>query len=188
MNNTLIIVGHPTYESSFTTKTITEFLNATPEFLTGSLKIRNLISLYPDYKIDIDAEQDALSWADVVVLQFPFYWYSVPAILKLWMDEVFSYGFAYGKTGNKMNGKKLLLSFSTGGPQEAYAAGARNNFNIEELLFPIKQTSNLMGTQWENPLVSFGMVNISGIESDKTVTVEKAKLHALKLYELCQKA
>ncbi len=183
MKNTLIIIGHPNFETSFTTKTVVDYLVDTTEYGDEILKVRNLISLYPDYKINIEAEQDALRWAETVVLQFPFYWYSVPGILKTWMDEVFRYGFAYGKTGDKMKGKSLLLSFSTGGPLEAYAHGARNNFEIEELLFPIKQTSNLMGTIWEEPVVSFGMANIPGIETDKTETIIKAKLHAEKLYQ-----
>lgn len=184
MKNTLIIIGHPNFDTSITSKAVVDYLVETTEYSVESLKVRNLISLYPDYKINIEAEQDALLWAKTVVLQFPFYWYSVPGVLKAWMDEVFEYGFAYGKTGDKMKGKNLLLSFSTGGPQEAYAHGARNNFEINELLYPIKQTSNLMGTVWIEPIVSFGMANIPGIETDKSSTMQKATDHAKKLYEL----
>lgn len=148
---------------------------------------RNLIELYPDYKINKRAEQEALLWADIVVLQFPFYWYSVPGILKTWMDEIFEYGFAFGKTGDKMKGKHLILSFSTGGSLDAYAHGARNNYEIDELLYPIKQTSNLMGTIWEQPIVSFGMANISGIESNKTEMANRAKQHAEILFATLKK-
>jgi len=184
MKNTLIIIGHPHLETSITSKIVAEFIAETEGYAGGNLKIRNLCLLYPNYKIDVQAEQEALLWAETVVLQFPFYWYSVPGILKTWMDEVFEYGFAYGKTGDKMKGKNLILSFSTGGPQEAYSHGARNNFEINELLYPIKQTSNLMGTVWIEPLVSFGMANIPGIETDKSSTMQKATDHAKKLYEL----
>lgn len=183
MKNTLVIVGHPHFETSVSTKTIVGFLSQTKEFKNSFVAIRNLATLYPDYKIDIAAEQDALLWAEVVVLQFPFYWYNVPGILKIWIDEVLQYGFAYGKTGDKLKGKHLLLSFTTGGPQEAYAHGARNNFEIEELLYPLKQTSNLIGTFWHEPVVNFSMVNIPGIGVDKSVIEQKAKLHAKTLYE-----
>jgi putative NADPH-quinone reductase len=97
------------------------------------------------------------------------------------------YGFAYGKTGDKLKGKNLLLSFSTGGPQEAYMHGGRNNFEIEELLYPLKQTSNLIGTNWMEPVVSFGMVNIRGIDIDKTTIIKKATEHAQKLYDILHK-
>ena len=183
MKKTLIIAAHPNIITSVTTRQITEYLNDTNESKAGDILVRNLIKLYPDYKIDKKAEQEALMWAEIIVLQFPFYWYSVPGILKTWVDEVLEYGFAYGKTGDKLKGKLLLLSFSTGGPLEAYTHGGRNNFEIEELLYPLKQTSNLIGTSWVEPIVSFGMVNIPGIESDKTLIIQKATEHAQKLYQ-----
>jgi len=183
MKNTLIIVGHPNLETSTTSKTIVNFLKSTQEFENKKLVIRNLASLYPNTKIDVLAEQEALLWAETIVLQFPFYWYSVPGILKTWIDEVLQYGFAYGRTGDKLKGKKLLLSFSTGGPQEAYTLGGRNNYEIEALLAPLKQTSNLIGTDWETPVVSFAMVNIPGIDIDKNNLVQKAEVHARILYQ-----
>jgi glutathione-regulated potassium-efflux system ancillary protein KefG len=48
---------------------------------------------------------EALVEADTVALQFPFHWYSVPGILKEWIDRVLSYSFAYGSTGTKLHGK-----------------------------------------------------------------------------------
>lgn len=183
MNKTLIIVGHPDLETSTTSKTIINFLRSTKEYESKNLIINNLGKLYTNATIDILAEQEALLWAETIVLQFPFYWYSVPGILKRWIDEVMQYGFAYGRTGDKLHGKKLLLSFSTGGPQEAYSHTGRNNYEIEELLSPLKQTSNLIGTVWQEPLVSFSMVNIPGIEIDKTIMEQKAIEHANKLYE-----
>ncbi len=183
MKKTLIIVGHPYFAQSTTTRTIVDFLSTTKEFENNELIIRNLPALYPNFKIDIVAEQEALLWAETIVLQFPFYWYSVPGILKTWIDEVLQYGFAYGRTGDKLKGKKLLLSFSTGGPQEAYTLGGRNNYEIEALLAPLKQTSNLIGTDWETPLVSFAMVNIPGIDIDKNNLVQKAEVHANILYQ-----
>ncbi len=183
MKNTLLIIGHPNLDTSTTSKTIFNFLSSTKEFENKKLVIRNLASLYPNNQIDILAEQEALLWAETIVLQFPFYWYSVPGILKTWIDEVFQYGFAYGRTGDKLKDKHLLLSFSTGGPQEAYMHGGRNNFEIEELLYPLKQTSNLIGTKWEEPIVSYAMVNIPGIDIDKSVIEKKAIEHAQKLYQ-----
>jgi len=183
MKNTLLIIGHPNLDTSTTSKTIFNFLSSTKEFENKKLVIRNLASLYPNNQIDILAEQEALLWAENIVLQFPFYWYSVPGILKTWIDEVFQYGFAYGRTGDKLKDKHLLLSFSTGGPQEAYMHGGRNNFEIEELLYPLKQTSNLIGTKWEEPIVSYAMVNIPGIDIDKSVIEKKAIEHAQKLYQ-----
>lgn len=45
---------------------------------------------------DITNEQNKLLWADTVILQFPLWWFSMPAILKGWVERVYAYGFAYG--------------------------------------------------------------------------------------------
>ena len=64
---------------------------------------------------DILAEQRKLLWCDVLILQFPLWWYAVPALMKGWIDRVFTYGFAYGQ-GRKLEGKRAMLVMTTGGP------------------------------------------------------------------------
>lgn len=89
---------------------------------------------------DIVAEQNKLSQADFVILNFPLWWFSVPAIMKGWVDRVFTTGFAYG--GGKMydrgglKGKKAMLSLTTGGPASMYSSTGLNG-EIEQILFPI---------------------------------------------------
>lgn len=185
----LIINGHPDLDHSVSNKTIidTVLLLADENNCSSDIELRSLAKLYPDYKIDKKAEQDALLNADIIVLQFPFFWYSVPAILKLWIDTVLEYGFAYGKTGNKLHGKKLLLSLTTGGPEDAYSESGRNHYQITDLVRPLIQTSNLIGTQFLEPVVSFGMPNIPGIDSNHEIITAKAVEHAQKLYKIITK-
>jgi NAD(P)H dehydrogenase (quinone) len=45
---------------------------------------------------DIVREQEKLVWADAVILLFPMRWFSMPAILKGWVERIYVYGFAYG--------------------------------------------------------------------------------------------
>jgi glutathione-regulated potassium-efflux system ancillary protein KefF len=61
--------------------------------------VHSLYDLYPDFDIDVDAEQAALKHADLVVWMHPIYWYSVPAMLKHWFDVVLLRGWAYGEGG-----------------------------------------------------------------------------------------
>ena len=75
MQNVLIISGHPNLSESIGNATI---LDEVAKALPGA-KIRFLDALYPDYRIDVAREQQALLEADVIVWQFPFSWYSVPA-------------------------------------------------------------------------------------------------------------
>jgi NAD(P)H dehydrogenase (quinone) len=80
-----------------------------------------------------------------VILQFPLWWFGMPAILKGWVDRVFAYGLAYGfkGAGNRyrygdgaFKGKRALLSVAVGGPENDYSARGING-PLEQLLFPI---------------------------------------------------
>ncbi len=97
---------------------------------------------------DVKAEQEKLLWADALILQFPLWWYAMPAILKGWVDRVYAYGFAYGvgehsdtHWGDRFGegifaGKCAMLIVTTGGWEEHYAARGING-PIDDLLFPI---------------------------------------------------
>ena len=97
---------------------------------------------------DVRAEQEKLLWADMLILQFPLWWYSMPAILKGWVDRVYAYGFAYGVGEHSdtywgdrfgegtLAGKRAMLIVTTGGWEEHYAPRGVNG-PIDDLLFPI---------------------------------------------------
>ncbi|TIU21496.1 MAG: NAD(P)H-dependent oxidoreductase, partial [Mesorhizobium sp.] len=97
---------------------------------------------------DVKAEIDKLLWADTLILQFPLWWYAMPAILKGWVDRVYAYGFAYGvgehsdkRWGDRFGegtlaGKRAMLIVTTGGWEEHYSARGVNG-PIDDLLFPI---------------------------------------------------
>lgn len=117
MKKVLVISGHTDLATSVANKTI---LDTIGQYLPET-EIVKLDTLYPDFKIDVDAEQQRLLKADIIVLQFPIFWYSAPSILERWMEETFRHGFSHGSTGNKLKGKKMILSFTTGAPQEMYS-------------------------------------------------------------------
>lgn len=98
---------------------------------------------------DIAREQDKLRWADAVILQFPLWWFSMPAILKGWVERVYAYGFAYGvgehsdrhwgdRYGEgRLAGKRAMLVVTTGGWASHYAPRGING-PIDDILFPIQ--------------------------------------------------
>ncbi|WP_170328485.1 NAD(P)H-dependent oxidoreductase [Ruegeria arenilitoris] len=110
-----------------------------------------------EMRFDIEAEQELLLAHDRIVFQFPFYWYSAPPVMKAWMDQVLSYGFAYGPGGDKLKGRELLILVSTGGPEHSYHAGGYNSFTMSEFLKPYQQTANLAGMTYLRPFVIHGM-------------------------------
>jgi putative NADPH-quinone reductase len=120
-----------------------------------NVTVNQLNKHYPDGNIDVAREQQLLLSHDVVVLQFPFYWYSTPALLKEWQDAVLAYGFAYGAGGDKLKGKQLMIATTTGGPAEAYQAGGYNQYSLSELLRPLQATANLAGLAY-HPIFSVG--------------------------------
>lgn len=114
---------------------------------------------YPDFQLDVEAEQDLLRAHDLIVFQHPFYWYSCPALFKEWMDKVLTYGFAYPpKEGTALHGKHWLSVITTGGPDWAYQAGGYNNFSMSELLKPLQQTAYLCGMRWHPPFIVHGVL------------------------------
>ncbi|PSW17645.1 flavodoxin family protein [Photobacterium sanctipauli] len=177
MSKVVIISGHPNLEESFTNTVILNEMEAGLE----DVAIRRLDTLYPNYQIDIEAEQQALLEADVIVLQFPFYWYSVPALMKKWIDDVFSYNFAFGSKGDKLKGKDFILSFTIGGPEESYDPLGYNHFSIEELMRPLQQTAYLAGMNYHKPVYTHRMVYIPNVYNELDEVQGRAKDHADRL-------
>lgn len=146
--NILVLHVHPRPRSSVV-------LAAMLKAIAGldGVTIRDLNAAYPDYAIDVAAEQESLLAHDVVVFQHPFYWYSSPAILKEWQDLVLENGWAYGPGGTRLAGKFLLSAISTGGSDEAYHHTGRNRFEMDELLTPFNQTAYLCSMAYLTPFV-----------------------------------
>jgi len=177
MKKTLVIVAHPGLESGSLANRI---IIDTVETLPG-VAVRRLYQIYPDFAIDVEAEQRALLEADRIVFQFPFYWYSVPGLFKEWMDRVLTYGFAYGSDGDKLKGKELLVSTTVGGPEASYGPDGYNHFTVDALLAPLEQTANLTGMLWQPPLRTHGMIYIEGVYNEKAEVEARARVHAQQL-------
>lgn len=176
MQNVLIISGHPNLQESVGNATILhDVAQALPQ-----AEIRRLDTLYPDYQIDVAAEQAALLKADVIVWQFPFSWYSVPGLMKLWIDQVMVHGFAHGSTA-KLGGKKLILSFTTGAPQALYTADGFFGHTIEDYLIQFETTARLCNLDLQPPVYTSG-ISYAG-RDDALIAQQKmaAKEHAARL-------
>jgi putative NADPH-quinone reductase len=111
---------------------------------------------YPRFDINADIEQQRLLDHDVILFQFPMFWYSTPSIIKEWQDLVLEHGFAYGAGGDKLNGKTLMLAITAAGPEDAYSAGGYQNYPMRDFLRPLEQTARLCGMRFPPPYVLFG--------------------------------
>ena len=110
---------------------------------------------YPRFDIDVEKEQQRLLDHDVVLFQFPLFWYSTPAILKEWQDLVLEHGFAYGSGGDRLEGKRMMIAVTAAGPDDAYSAGGYQHYPIRDFLRPLEQTARLCGMEFPAPYVLF---------------------------------
>ncbi|HDW3730358.1 TPA: NAD(P)H-dependent oxidoreductase, partial [Escherichia coli] len=126
---------------------------------------------------------ESLLRADVIVWQFPFSWYGLPGLMKKWLDEVFVHGFAHGSTA-KLGGKKLILSFTTGAPEELYTVDSFFGHTIEEYLIPFETTARLCNLELLAPVYTCG-ISYADRDADKIAQQKTlAREHASRLVEL----
>lgn len=176
----LIILAHPDIDKSFANKTI---INELREMEPG-IEVRNITSLYPDYKIVAKAEQEVLLKHQTIIFQYPFYWYNMPAILKHWFDVVFEYQFAYGSQGDKLKGKNFIPSFTVGAPEKEYYTLGEHHFHVNEFCRNLEQTAYYARMNYINPIYFHGTSVAAGYTEQEIKT--KAKAHASKLLSLIQ--
>ena len=177
MKNILVISGHPDLSQSVASATILDQISQQ----LPAAEIRRLDSLYPTQAFDIAAEQQALLNADIIVWQFPFSWYSLPGLMKSWLDKVFLHGFSHGSTA-KLAGKKLLLSFTTGGPQEVYSAEGFFKHTVDDYLTQFETTALLCQLDYQAPIYTTG-ISYASRDDQQKIDAQKAlcKHHADKL-------
>lgn len=173
MKNILVVSGHTDLNDSVANKLILETLQKQ----LPDAEFDFLDSLYPDFKIDVKAEQEKLIKADVIVLQFPVFWYSYPSLMHKWMEDVFVFGFSHG-TGKALNGKTLVASLTSGAPEEAY----QQNLTIDNLLEPLKQTAALCKMNRAEFVYTGGVSYALRNDPEKRKEIEnKALTHAQRL-------
>jgi glutathione-regulated potassium-efflux system ancillary protein KefF len=80
----------------------------------------------------------------------------MPALMKLWVDDVLAFGWAYGPQGTALRGKDLWLVATTGGPQESYQPTSYNRYFFDAFLPPYEQTAALCGMRFLPPLLLHG--------------------------------
>ena len=138
----LIIYAHPYPRHSHANRRLLEEINDLPD-----VKIRSLYDLYPDFSIDIKAEQAAVEEADLIVFQHPMQWYGLPPLIKLWIDKVLEHGWAYGQDGDALKDKGCMWAVTTGGNEAHFELGRFPDFAA--LGQPLEATALYCGMQWQ---------------------------------------
>lgn len=171
----LVLFAHPAFQTSRVQRRLVERV----EGLAG-VHLHDLYQAYPDFDVDVRAEQQLLQEHDLIVLQHPLYWYSVPPLLKQWFDLVLEHGWAYGVKGVALRGKRALTVVSAGGREDAYGPEGRNRFTVRQLLAPVEQTMRLCGIEYLPPFVIHGTHRLSSDEIGRAADAYARLLVALR--------
>lgn len=156
MSRILVYFAHPGRRYSRANLGMAE----TVRHLAG-ISFVDLYEHYPRHDIDIEAEQARLLDADVIVFQFPLFWYSTPSLLKDWMDLVLEHGFAYGEGGEALKGKALLCAITTASPEDAYSSDGFQHYPLRTFLTPLEQTARLCQMRFLPPYVLYEALKAS---------------------------
>lgn len=154
---TLVIVSHPYFARSGTIKA----LQQAAELLPG-VSVRNLETLYGDASaaIDVAAEQKAVEAADRIVFLFPIHWFNLTPMLKAYLNEVWSYGWAFGPNGTALRGKALQAVVTAGAAERTYSAAGLIQSSIDEVLTPLKACALYVGMTYLKPLAFFAAMGV----------------------------
>lgn len=142
----------------------------------AGFEVRDEYQLYPDFKVDVKAEQEALEAADRIVLQFPIYWYQVPTLLKQWFDDVLEFGWIHGVNGRTLQDKELLLVPSFGAIGDDYTSDGRFEITVDEILKPIKTIKFHTGLKVVEPFVTTGVRDLNRPDVETRVKAYVARL------------
>ena len=147
----LILFAHPAYEKSRVNVRLADAVKH-----VDGVTFHDLYEAYPDFFIDVPREQELLLLHDIVVFHHPFYWYSVPALVKQWEDLVLEHGWAYGSKGTMLAGKVWLHAITAGGRDQAYHPDGYNRHTFRQFMAPLEQTARLCGMDYLPPFIAAG--------------------------------
>lgn len=135
-----------------------------PEYLVYALEQRLGVKKQ-SIAADIQGELDKLLWADLLILNFPIFWFSAPAMLKGWIDRVLVSGVCYG--GKRfydqggLAGKRAMVTVTLGGREHMFGEGAIHG-PLEDMLRPIlRGTLAYVGYDVMPPFVAWHVPYIS---------------------------
>jgi glutathione-regulated potassium-efflux system ancillary protein KefF len=167
----LVLYAHPAPHRSRVNRLLASAAAALP-----NVTLHDLYETYPDFDIDVAREQSLLEAADLVVFQHPVQWYSMPALLKEWVDVVLEHGWAYGPDGTALQGKDYWMVATAGGVDAAYHPQGYHRHDFDDFLPPFEMTAQLCGMRWHAPLVLFGAHQTSAAQVEAHVEQYRSRL------------
>ena len=132
---------------------------------------------------EIEFEIRKIEWCDLMIWQFPLWWFGLPASLKGWVDRVFAKGRTYGGgqryESGVFRGKRALLSLTTGGAEGAYREGGYNG-DIDGILRPIQRgILQFVGFEALAPHIVYEPARLTEDQRKNALTAYARRLHTI---------
>lgn len=149
MSKVLLVVGHPDLSRSRANAALVDAVRD-----LAHVTVHDLYATYPDFQIDVAAEQALLAEHDVIVFQHPVFWYNTTPLFKHWQDTVFTLGWAFTIDGSpsQLVSKKAVVAVTTGVPADHYTPEGANKATIETLLNNWEATLRLCQLDSQQPM------------------------------------
>ncbi len=154
MSKTLILLFHPDFAHSRANAALEE-----AAWDVETIELVDIAASYPQRRFGMmeegAVEAQRLLTADRIVLQFPMQWYSVPGLLKDWLDGVLTrMYYVFGEQeGAKLAGTPIMLAVTTGAVPEMFSAQGQAGFTLDEIFTPLKATAHRCGLPWHEPFL-----------------------------------
>lgn len=145
---TLVLVSHPEYDNSMTEA----FLKQCQSDIENVDWVV-LDNIQTEFTFDKEQEQQRLTQYDRILFQFPMYWYSAPALMKKYEDDVFTKNFIAYEQEGALKGKEMGIITTLGDPIKDYQVGGREGFSISELLKPYQAIAQRGQMKFLKPFV-----------------------------------
>jgi len=171
MSKVLLVVGHPDLSQSKSNAALVDAVRDLPH-----VTVHDLYAAYPDFEIDVEAEQALLAEHDVIVFQHPVFWYNTTPLLKQWQDKVFTLGWAFTIDGSasQLAGKKAVVAVTAGVPAEYYTPEGQNGTTLDALLSSWGATLRLCQFHIE-PLVKVYGTEFGMSDEDRAMAAKEYK-------------
>ncbi len=173
----LIIFAHPSPRQSLANRPIIEQIAQ-----MDNVVVSDIYEKYPDFHINIKEEQELLKRANLIVFQFPLYWYNIPALLKQWQEVVLTRKFAIGKADEErhLKNKSCMAVVTTGHKKNSYTQNGYDHYAVETFLIPMHQMAEHCQMNYHPPLVLHQAHKASDLELN--YFINNYQQHLLKLY------
>jgi glutathione-regulated potassium-efflux system ancillary protein KefG len=167
----LLLFGHPEMASTGFQASLISRVQNDPRF-----EVRILSQEHREIGFIALEEQQSIESAKSVILHFPLFWYSMPAIVKEWIDTVFTLGWAFDQNGGLLKKLPFVCSVTTGAKLESYSSEGTNGHSLDTYLLHVQRT------------MSYAGMNYLGLVATDQIQPDAVELSADRQFEaICQK-